>query len=66
MSLTEHIKKCIEECKTCGQVTAKSEGEVYALKMAEYLDENGAGGGETYATKEYVDEMLGVIENGSY
>lgn len=71
LTLKEWMRRCIEECKTCGNLNTASNAEVLLLKLAEKLDADGAGGGggaiqriESTDTENMV--VLRTLESGSY
>lgn len=70
-ALKDFMINCIAECKCKGTLTTSSDAEVLLLKLAEKLDEGGAGGGggaiqriESTDTENMV--VLRDLESGSY
>ena len=72
MSMThkEWMRRCIEECKTCGNLNTASGAERLIEKFAGRVDETYGALSEEILTKAEVIALiqteLGVIENGTY
>lgn len=72
MSLTykEYMRRCIEECKTCGNLNTAGGAELLLLMLAERLDTSGGGGGGAIQRIESTDTenmvVLRDLESGTY
>lgn len=70
MTHKEFMRRCIEECKTCGNLNTAGGAELLLMMFAEHLDASGGGGGGAIQRIESTDTenmvVLRDLESGTY